>query len=206
MIRPWPLLASEPVFDAGLLRVVRDRARSPRTGNERDFHVIGMVDWLMVVALTEDNKLVMIRQYRHGSRQNSLEVPGGLHDGDPVAETAEQGAARELAEETGYGGGTWTFLGQLRPQPALFSNRAWIYLARGVQATGAPEPDAGEDIEVVLLDIGEVPACVAGGEINNAMTVAALALAHFAGQFQCPPLGLGYQCPPLGLGYQEKPK
>jgi len=152
-----------------------------------------MVDWLMVVPLTDDNKLVMVRQYRHGSRQNSLEVPGGLHDGDPAAETAEQGAARELAEETGYGGGTWTFLGQLRPQPALFSNRAWIYLARGVHATGSPAPDAGEDIEVVLLDIGEIPACIASGEINNAMTVAALALAHFAGQLQCPPLVSGYQ-------------
>jgi len=131
MIRRWPLLASDPVFDAGLLQVVRDRARSPRTGSERDFHVIRMVDWLMVVSL---------------------------------------------------------------------SNRAWIYLARGVQPTSVPEPDAGEDIEVVLLDAGEIPACVSSGEINNAMTVAALALAHFAGQFQCPSLGLGYQCPPLGLG------
>ncbi|MCX7173328.1 MAG: NUDIX hydrolase [Proteobacteria bacterium] len=180
MIRPWPLLASEPVFDAGLLQVTRDRVRSPRTGSERDFHVIRMVDWLMAVALTVDHKLVMVRQYRHGSREESLEVPGGLHDGN--AETAERGAARELAEETGYGGGTWSFLGRLRPQPALLSNRAWIYLARGVRATAAPELDAGEDIEVVLLDIQEINARIASGEINNAMTVAALALASFAGQ------------------------
>ena len=82
MIRPWPLIASELVFDAGLLQVIRDRARSPRTGGERDFHVIQMVDWLMVVPLTEDKKLVMVRQYRHGSREASLEVPGGLRDGD----------------------------------------------------------------------------------------------------------------------------
>jgi len=191
MIRPWPLLVSEPVFDAGLLSLVRDRARSPRTGSERDFHVIRMVDWLMVVPLTEDNKLVMVRQYRHGSRQNSLEVPGGLHDGEEPAETTEQGAARELAEETGYGGGNWTFLGQLRPQPALMSNRAWIYLARGVQAASEPQPDAGEDIEVVLLDAREITACIASGEINNAMTVAALALALFAGQLHCPPRRLG---------------
>lgn len=184
MIRPWPLLSSEPVYDAGLLRVMRDRARSPRTGGERDFHVIRMVDWLMAVALTEDQQLVMVRQYRHGSREESLEVPGGLRDGDRAAENAEQGAARELAEETGYAGGTWNLLGQLRPQPALLSNRVWIYLARGVRATSAPDLDAGEDIEVVLLDIKEIPARIASGEINNAMTIAALGLAFFAGQLQ----------------------
>lgn len=176
MIRPWPLIASEPLFDAGLLQVIRNRVRSPRTGGERDFHVIRMVDWLTVVPLTEDKKLVMVRQYRHGSREASLEVPGGLHDGGTAEESPEQGAARELAEETGYSGGAWTFFGQLRPQPALFSNRAWIYLARDVRLTSAPEPDAGEDIEVVLLDAQEIPARIASGEINNAMTVAALAL------------------------------
>mgnify|MGYP001175412193 FL=1 len=181
MIRPWPLIASEPVFDAGLLQVIRDRARSPRTGGERDFHVIRMVDWLMVVPLTEDKKLVMVRQYRHGSREASLEVPGGLHDGAKAEESPEQGAARELAEETGYSGGIWAFLGQLRPQPALFSNRAWIYLARDVRPMSALKLDAGEDIEVVLLDAQEIPARIVSGEINNAMTVAALALALCGG-------------------------
>jgi ADP-ribose pyrophosphatase len=181
LIRPWPLIASESVFDAGLLQVIRDRARSPRTKREHDFHVIRMADWLMVVPLTEDKKLVMVRQYRQGSREASLEVPGGLHDGDTAVESPVQGAARELAEETGYGGGTWLFLGQLRPHPALFSNRAWIYLARDVRPTSAPKPDAGEDIEVVLLDAQEIRTRIAGGEINNAMTVAALALALYGG-------------------------
>ena len=179
MTRPWPLLASEPVFDAGLFRVMKDRARSPRTGGERDFYLLQMVDWLMAVPLTVDGKLLMVRQYRHGSRAASLEVPGGLHDG--AGERPEQGAARELAEETGYGGGELSFLGELRPQPALLSNRVRIYLAKDVRKTAAARPDAGEDIEVVLLERREVPARIAGGEINNAMTVAALALASFGG-------------------------
>lgn len=179
MSRPWPLIASEQVFDAGLFRVTRDRARSPRTGGERDFTVIHMADWLMVVPLTSDGKLVLVRQYRHGSREVSLEVPGGLHDGG--GERPEEGAARELSEETGYGGGDLVFLGELRPQPALMSNRVWTYLARGVRKTAQPAPDAGEDIEVVLLDPRELPARIAGGAIDNAMTIAALALAHFAG-------------------------
>ena len=181
MIRPWPLIASVQVFETRLFRVMCDRARSPRTGDERDFHVIQMVDWLMVVPITDAGKLVMVRQYRHGSRLVSLEVPGGLHDG--AGERPEQGAVRELAEETGYGnaGGKSLLIGELRPQPALFANRVWIYLARDVLPMTGPEPDAGEDIEVVLLDPHDIPARIAGGEINNAMTVAALALAQHGG-------------------------
>jgi len=184
MIRPWPLIASEPAFATRLFRVTRDRARSPRTGDERDFHVIHMVDWLMVVTLTVEGQLVLVRQYRHGSREAGLEVPGGLHDG--TGERPEQGAVRELAEETGYGGAgrELEFLGVLRPQPALLANRAWVYLAKDVRRTAEPEPDAGEDIEVVLLDPREIPARIASGEISNAMTVAALALAGCAGHLE----------------------
>jgi len=179
MTRPWPLVASEPVFDSGLFRVTKDRAYSPRTGEAHDFYLVHMVDWLMAVPLTVDGKLVMVRQYRHGSREAGLEVPGGLHNG--AGEQPEQGAARELAEETGYGGGELAFLGELRPQPALMSNRVRIYLARNVCKTAEARPDAGEDIEVVLLERREVPALIASGEISNAMTVAALALAKFGG-------------------------
>ncbi len=179
MIRPWPRLASQPVFDAGLFRVTRERTRSPRTGGERDVYVVHMADWLMTVPFTAQGELVLVRQYRHGSGEASLEVPGGLHDA--TEERPEQGAARELAEETGYGDGVLSFLGELRPQPALLSNRVRIYLAQGTRRTAAPQPDAGEDIEVVLLDPREVPARIASGEINNAMTVTALALARFGG-------------------------
>lgn len=179
-ILPWPLVDSKGVLDLGLLRVSRDRARSPRTGQERDFHVIHMVDWLMVVAVTARSELVMVRQYRHGSREASLEVPGGLHDA-AAAEAEQRGAARELAEETGFGGGVWRRLGVLRPQPALFSNRAWVFLAQNVEAIAEPELDQGEDIEVVLVPGEDVARRAANGEIDNAMTLAALALATMAG-------------------------
>ncbi len=179
MIRAWPRLASQPVFDAGLFSVTRDRTRSPRTGKEHEVYVVHMVDWLMTVPLTEGGELVLVRQYRHGSGETSLEAPGGLHD--EAREQPEEGAARELAEETGYGGGVIRFLGELRPQPAFMSNRVRIYLAQGVRRRAEPRPDAGEDLEVVLIDPREVPARIASGEIDNAMTVTALALARFDG-------------------------
>ena len=180
-IRPWPMLASERVFDAGLFQVTRDRARSPRTGAAHDFHLLGMADWLMVVALTREGRLVLVRQYRHGSREDGLEVPGGLHQ---AGEDRERGAARELLEETGYGGGAWRLLGGLWPQPALLSNRAWIYLADDLEQLAAPELDAGEDIEVQLLWPDEVREYIAVGRIDNAMSVAALALAQLGGHLE----------------------
>jgi len=186
-LQAWPLIASRPVYDAGLFQVSCDRARSPRTGREHDFHVLHMVDWLMVVPLTAQGELVLVRQYRHGSRQMSLELPGGLHDG--ANEAAQAGAARELAEETGYGGGELFWLGDLRPQPALLSNRLRVYLARGLRPTMAPALDAGEDIEVVPIDVCEVSTRIARGDIDNAMAIAALAMAGNAGYLVCKPSG-----------------
>ncbi|NUP85207.1 MAG: NUDIX hydrolase [Burkholderiaceae bacterium] len=182
MTRPWPLLQSHPVFDAGVFRVFRDRAQSPRTGQARDFHVLHMADWLSVLPLTTSGQVVMVRQYRHGSRRDSLELPGGLHDG--IDEQPDRGAARELAEETGYATDEpLQILGVLHPQPALLANRAWIYLARNVSHRTPPRPDAGEDIDVVLLDAAEIGSRIASGEIDNAMTLAALGLARIGGHF-----------------------
>jgi 8-oxo-dGTP pyrophosphatase MutT (NUDIX family) len=186
MIHPWPLIASQLVFDTGFFRVTRDRACSPRTGGERDFHLIHMADWLMVVPLTREGRLVLVRQYRHGSRETGLEVPGGLHDRD--GEGPGQGAVREVSEETGYGndGEPLVFLGELRPQPALLSNRVWIFLARNVRPLAGQKLDPGEDIEVVMIEPHEIPARIASGEINNAMTVAVLSLAHLGGHLDEP--------------------
>lgn len=182
MILAWPLLDSAEVFDAGIFRVARDSARSPRTGAQRHFHVVHIADFVMVVALTRKRELVLVRQYRHGSRAASLEVPGGLHDA--AGESPQQGAARELLEETGYGGGRWQLLGELRPQPAMLANRAWIFLCTELELVAAPQPDAGEDIELLLLPAAELVPAIADGRIDNAMSVAALALAQMGGHLE----------------------
>lgn len=179
MISPWPLLKSTEIFDAGLFRVAKDSARSPRTGLELDHLVLHMPDFALTVAVTGNRELVLVRQYRHGARAVSLEVPGGLLD--IANETPLQGAARELLEETGYGGGRWRILGELRPQPAMQANRAWIFLASGVELQACAEPDAGEDIEVELLPVSGISACIADGAIDNALTVAAIGMAHLGG-------------------------
>jgi hypothetical protein len=98
MIKPWPLISSQPVSDHGLFQLTKDRAQSPRTGSERDFMVIHMPDWLQMVALTSQGELVLVRQYRHGSRGIGLEVPGGLLDAadpDPASAAARGAQGRD---------------------------------------------------------------------------------------------------------------
>ena len=181
MVKPWPLISSEVAVDVGFFKVKRDRAQSPRTGQSRDFLIIHMPDWLQVVPVTKDGRVVLVNQYRHASRMAGLEIPGGLID--PEDKSPAEAAARELEEETGYGGGEMIDLGRFHPQPALIANRVSVFAARGVELTGQPTPDAGEDIEVVLAAPRELDEMMADGRIHNAATIMSILLAQRAGVF-----------------------
>lgn len=179
MIEPWPICSEETLAELGLLKLRRDRARSPRTGREFDFYVLQTPDWVQVVPLAADGRLVLVRQYRHGSRAVGLEVPGGLLDVDDPSPA--HAATRELAEETGYAGGDLLALGACWPQPALLSNRVHFFLARGVQPQQARSLDHGEDMDVVLLTPDEAIHMATDGRIHNAMSIMALQLARAGG-------------------------
>jgi ADP-ribose pyrophosphatase len=130
------------------------------------------VDWVSVIPLTPDNQVIMVRQYRHGTRQISLEVPGGLvNSGDTPLDTAR----KELLEETGYQAQieNITLIGTAHPQPAAMNNRHLTFLATNVQKTAALSLDEGEDIEVVLVPLPEIPRLIREGEITNAMVILA---------------------------------
>jgi len=82
MIRPWKTLGSKPLGDFRIFTLRSDRAISPRTGNEHEFFVIDCVSWVNVVAVTPDDHLVMVEQYRHGTQTVELEIPGGIERGN----------------------------------------------------------------------------------------------------------------------------
>jgi 8-oxo-dGTP pyrophosphatase MutT (NUDIX family) len=179
MLRPWPLNQSKTLADYKFFRIDSDRAVSPRTGEAQDFFILHMPDWLLVVAQTVQGELLLVRQYRHGSRRFSTEIPGGLID---AGETNPAVAARrELLEETGYGNGTLHALGTLWPQPALMANRVHCFYIEGVELIAEPNLDAGEDIETHTLPPDVAREAILNGELDNAVTISALAMAQARG-------------------------
>ena len=169
MIKPWKtlttkLLENVPIF--GILQVTR----KPPDGEPVDFWVMELPDWANVVALTDDDQLVLVRQYRHGTDEVTLEIPGGNVD---EGESAEEAARRELLEETGFGADHWEQIGNVEPNPAFMGNQCATYLARGARKVQEPQPDEYEDLEVVLVDRADFDTLIARGDITHSLVVAA---------------------------------
>jgi 8-oxo-dGTP pyrophosphatase MutT (NUDIX family) len=124
-----------------------------------------------VVAVTLDDQVVMLRQYRPGIKGVHFEVPAGVVE---PGEDIEAAARRELAEETGFGGGRWSVLTQLSANPALQDNITTTYLAEGVLQIERAHPEATEDLRVHLVSLAEVLALIDQGEMIQALHVAPL--------------------------------
>lgn len=169
----WKLLHRGPADDYDIFQVARHRYRLDPQGSERDFIVIDTSDWINIVAITTDEQLVLIQQYRHGIRDVTWEIPGGMIE---PGEEPTAAALRELEEETGYQGETATLLGYTWPNPAIQSNRLFTCLVRNARLVGEQRPDPFERIIVAPRPLAEVPQLIKSGVIRHSLVVASLAL------------------------------
>jgi 8-oxo-dGTP pyrophosphatase MutT (NUDIX family) len=170
-LRRWELLGRESLQDCKVFKVTRAMVRSPRTGDAHPFYSIEADPWVNVVPVTAEGEVVMVRQFRHGTREFTLEIPGGIVDPD---EDPALAAARELIEETGYHAARVRSLGSLNPNPALFGNRVHSFLAEGVVKAGDVQNGPLEETEVELVPARDIPGLLLRGEIDHALVVAAL--------------------------------
>jgi 8-oxo-dGTP pyrophosphatase MutT (NUDIX family) len=167
----WQVLSSEYLFRRPPWLVMRqERLRLPSGHEIPEYWIFEFPPWVNVVAITPRDEVVLIRQYRPGIGAVHFEVPAGVVDpGDPDLETA---ARRELSEETGYGGGSWSLLTALSANPALQTNLTYTYLADGVELVSGAAPEETEDLRVHLVPVSALPAMIDAGDFAQALHVA----------------------------------
>jgi 8-oxo-dGTP pyrophosphatase MutT (NUDIX family) len=171
--RRWRRLGSRPVATTRIFSVDSVDFQHPARPEPRDFFVITAPDWVNVVALTPERHLLLVRQFRFGIDDFSLEIPGGVIDAgeDPVA-----AGLRELREETGGEGVRARLLGSVHPNPAMQSNRCHLVLVEEVRRAHGLDWDRDEEFEILTKPVDEVYALARSGGITHAMVLDALLL------------------------------
>ncbi len=169
----WERLGHESVAKTRVFDLHHVRYKHPRPGTARDFVVAHPPDWVNVIALTPDQHLVLVRQFRFGVDDFALEIPGGVIDRgeDPLA-----AGPRELREETGYTGAPARLLGSVRPNPAILSNHWQVVLVGQAVIAGATSWDYDEEIEILTRPVDDVLALARSGGINHSLVLNALFL------------------------------
>jgi 8-oxo-dGTP pyrophosphatase MutT (NUDIX family) len=187
ILRPWSADSSRVLVESPWIRLRAERCVTRRGAVLDPFYLLDYPDWVHVAAFDEKDRLLLVRQYRHGAGKVSLELPGGVmdaHETDPVIT-----GARELLEETGYVAAKLTHLARLSPNPASHTNGVHIILAEGARLERVQHLDPTEDLVVEPTPWREAMQMAACGEMIHSQHVGLLfiALARAKG------LGLGLE-------------
>lgn len=169
----WEIIKEQHCDNFQIFSTRKSLRKNMRSGATFEFFLIEGCDWANVIPITSAHEVVFVRQYRHGADEVTLELPGGCID---PGEAAGQAVSRELLEETGYLAESFIPLGTVLANPAMMSIKCHVFLAQNVKLNGAQKLDPGENIEVVLIPLAQVPEMIRSGKLNHSLIVAAFGL------------------------------
>ncbi len=167
----WKRSRSETGLNLKIFNVRYDTVENPRNGRQSQATILETPDWVDMVPVTPEGKVVMVDQFRFGVAAVTTEIPAGIIE---AGETPLDGAKRELLEETGYTSTDWVDLGWVEPNSAFQDNHCHQWLARDARLTDIPDLDEGEMITVRLLSLDEIKQEIAAGRIRNSLALLAL--------------------------------
>ncbi len=166
------LESAREIFRTGILSLNAEFFRCLRTGAEHEFITIRCGSWVNIIAVTPEQEMIMIRQFRHGTRRTEWEIPGGCID--RTDRTPVEAGIRELAEETGFSGKKARVIGSVSPNPAIQNNLCHTILVEQAVKTAEPTPEPTECIEVRRIPVAEIPGMIRKGEIRHGLVLNAL--------------------------------
>jgi ADP-ribose pyrophosphatase len=168
----WKTLSSEYIFNDRWFKVRKEKCLTPGGKIVDPYYVYDFSTWVGAVPVTEEGKIVMVRQYRHALGETIIEIPGGCVD-DTDKDTGAA-IARELLEETGYTFSSYEYLGRISPNPSTNSNLLHMYLAKGGKRVAEQKLDENEEIEIVLLSVDELKQLLRENKIVQGMHVSCI--------------------------------
>ncbi len=165
----WQRRTSKQIADCRVFRVREDLCERDSDGAAHNFFVVEAPDWVNVIALTKEKNIVLIEQYRQGTEEITLEIPGGMID---AGEEPEAAARRELVEETGCEAVEFVLLGKSRPNPAIQTNWMYHYLALDCEKTVETAFDEHESLLTKIASPAEVENLIKSGNLSHSLAVA----------------------------------
>jgi len=174
-IEPWEILKSERVFHNKWVTIQQDTVKLPSGAVIDDYYLNVRPEVAIALPITKDGKAIMVRQYKHGGKEILLEFPGGVFDAD--RETPEEGAMREMREETGYHSDEMIYLGKVFDDPTKDTNSIHFFLAKNAIKKFEPEPDLTENIEIIEVPFSEIPELIKANKIKVCGAIAIYTMA-----------------------------
>lgn len=162
----WKKISSKYLVRAPWATLRVDTCKMPDGTIIPEYYVLEYPNWVNVIALTDDNQVILVRQYRHAAGEEILELPGGVIEEN---ESPEQAARRELLEETGYEFTSFEFLADLYANPSTANNKTHCFLASGGIKTSEQELDRGEELIVELVSLAKLKELVLNNKLGQAL-------------------------------------